>query len=115
MPHLLRPNTLVGSLLVLLFLTAGQRLVGFGRSVLFCLWLSAEELGGWEISFSFLTLAAPIVVLSLPAVFGRYVEYYRQRGQLRMFLRRTSLASAGLALTGIIVIRLADAWFSQLI
>ena len=29
-----------------------------------------------------------MVVLSLPAVFGRYVEYYRQRGQLRVFLRR---------------------------
>src|SRR6476660_1611216 len=90
---MLRSDTLADSVAILFALTAVQRLVGFGRSVLFCSWLDPEELGQWDTAFAFLMLAAPIAVLSLPGSFGRYVEYYRQRGQLRTFLRRTSLAT----------------------
>src|SRR5438132_9089950 len=78
-PQWLKPDRFSDSVLIMLSLTGVQRLVGFGRSVLFCLFLSPYELGQWDIAFGFLTLAAPIAVLSLPAAFGRYVEYYRLR------------------------------------
>ena len=65
-----------------LVLAAVQRIVGFGRGVLVCRWLSPDELGQWDMAFGFLTLAAPLTVLGLPGSFGRYVEYFRQRGQL---------------------------------
>ena len=71
-----------------------QRSVGFGRGILFCRWLSPEALGQWEMAFSFLLLASPLVVLGVPGSFGRYAEQFRQRGQLRTFLRRASVWTA---------------------
>jgi O-antigen/teichoic acid export membrane protein len=83
-------DTLAASVIILLAVTVVQRSVGFGRSVLFCRWMSPEALGEWEMAFSFLMLAAPLAVLGVPGSFGRYAEHYRQRGHLRTFLRRTA-------------------------
>ena len=50
----------------------------------------------------------PLAVLGLPGTFGRYVEYYRNRGQLAPFLRRTtgvSLLLTLFAIVGIVVAR----------
>src|SRR5689334_12962762 len=102
-------------MLILLALTVVQRLVGFGRSVLLCRWLEPEQLGQWDMIFGFLVLAAPTAVLGLPGSFRRYVEQYRQRGQLRNFLRQTSLFTAALTLIAVATIDSATAWFSQLI
>lgn len=110
-----RADKLADSVLILLTLTVVQRLVGFGRSVLFCLWLGAEDLGEWDIGFSFLMLAAPVAVLSLPGAFGRYVAYYRQRGQLRLFLRRTIGVTAVLAAATAAAIIVNRVWFSSLV
>lgn len=89
----LRTNSLLEGVFILFALTIVQRLVGFLRGVLFCRWLDAEQLGQWDLAFSFLVLAAPLAVLGLPGSFGRYVETYRAGGQLRTFLRRTTWAS----------------------
>jgi len=86
----LRTDTLATGIVVLLGFTVLQRLVGFGRGLFFCRWLDAESLGEWDLALSFLLLASPVVVLSLPSAFGRYLEQYRRRGQLEMFLRRTA-------------------------
>ena len=93
-----RTDTLARSVVLLLILTVLQRVIGFARGLLFCRWLSAEQLGEWELSFSFLLAVSPIAILSLPGVFGRYLEYYRFRGQLRMFLRRTAIATVTVTL-----------------
>ena len=61
---------------------------------MFCRWLEPEQLGQWDVAFGFLNLAAPLAVLGLPGSFGRYVEYFRQRGQFHVFLRRTTFVSA---------------------
>lgn len=83
---------------MLLALTVAQRLIGFARSVLFCRWLDADQLGEWDLAYGFLMLAAPLAVLGLPGSLGRYVEHYRQCGRLKWFLRRitggTLLAAA---------------------
>ncbi|MBN1854586.1 MAG: lipopolysaccharide biosynthesis protein [Pirellulales bacterium] len=86
----LRADSLARSVVLLLGISIIQRTIGFGRGILFCRWLSPAELGLWEMAFSFLLLAAPLAVLGLPGSFGRYLEHYRQRGQLRAFLRRTT-------------------------
>ena len=114
-PAPLPTDTLVDSVLILLALTVVQRLVGFVRAVLFCRWLDAEQLGLWDMAFSFLLLAAPLSVLAIPGAFGRYLEHYRQRGQLRTFLRRTMLACGGLALAAFAGILLPRRWFSVLV
>jgi O-antigen/teichoic acid export membrane protein len=111
----LRADTLVGGVFILLTLTVIQRMVGFVREILFCRWLDAEQLGQWDMAFSFLMLAAPLAVLSLPGTFGRYVERYRQQGQLRRFLRRTAVVCALLAIPAALFVGLARTWFSHLI
>ncbi len=110
-----RFDSLADSVMILLAMAVVQRGVGFLRAVLFCRWLEPEQLGQWDMAFSFLILAAPLSVLALPGAFGRYVEHFRQRGQLRTFLRRTMLVCAGTAGLASVVIFLARRWFSTLI
>jgi polysaccharide transporter, PST family len=111
----IRPDTLAQSLVLLLSMTMIQRVVGFGRSLLVCRWLSAEELGHWDLTLAFLDLAAPIAVLSIPACFSRYVEYYRQQGQLRMFIKRTTIAVALLLGCSVSLLCFGSSWFSRFI
>ncbi len=111
----LRPDTLAASVAVLLVANLVQRSVGFGRGVLFCRWLSPDELGTWDMAYSFLLLAAPVVVLGLPGCFGRYLERFRQRGQLRTFLRRASIWTASFTVASVALLVVAAPQFSDLI
>jgi len=99
----LKADSFTFSLILMLGLTVLQRGVGFLRGILFCRWLPPHELGHWDLCFSFLLLAAPFLVLGLPGSFGRYVEHFRQRGQLRPFLTWTTLAATVLASGGILL------------
>ncbi len=83
--------------------------------MLFCRWLDAKQVGLWDMAFSFLVLAAPLSVLAIPGVFGRYVGHYRQRGQLRAFLRRTLLACGGLAIVAVVVVLWTRRWLSVVV
>lgn len=114
-PPPLPADSLALGMVFLLSLTVVQRLVGLVRNLLFCRLLDEEQLGLWSLGFAFLLLAAPMAVLGLPGSFGRYVEYYRQRGQLRGFLRRTAIASLLLATAASVVVCLAREWFSRFI
>jgi polysaccharide transporter, PST family len=114
-PRRLQPDSLTTSIVILLVVSIVQRSVGFGRGVLFCRWLAPEELGQWDMAYSFLLLAAPVVVLGLPGSFGRYLERYRQRQQLRTFLRRTAIWSATLAALAATMLVWAAPSFSELI
>lgn len=114
-PPAIDADSLADSVIILLVLTVVQRLVGLLRSVLFCRWLDTEQLGQWDVAYGFLLLAAPVAVLGLPGSFGRYVEHYRQRGQLRTFLRRTGGVAMVFALAGVATIAAGHRWFSRLI
>ena len=108
-------ETLAASVVILLVMTVAQRLIGFGRGILFVRWLQPEQLGLWDMAFAFLNLAGPLVVLGLPGSFGRYVEYFRQRGQFHSFLRRTAYVTAAASVVSIVVVVAAKGWFSQLV
>jgi len=110
-----RADTLVHSVVLWLVLIAVQRVVGFFRAILFCRWLNAEQLGLWDMAFGFLMFAGPLAVLALPGAFGRYAEYYRLRGQLRPFLRRTAAACILLASAALTIIVLNRKGFSEFI
>jgi O-antigen/teichoic acid export membrane protein len=114
-PDGLKHDSLAASVLMLFALTAVQRLVGFLRGVLFCRWLDPEQLGQWDMAFGFLMLAAPLAVLGLPGSFGRYVEHYRQRGQLRPFLRRTGTAILVLTVLAVAAVAVGRSWFSEIV
>ena len=111
----LKTDSLAASVVILLVLTVVQRGVGFLRGVLFCRWLDADQLGQWDMAFGFLMLAAPLTVLGLPGSFGRYVEHYRHRGQLKTFLRRTMACTVALMGLATAAIGLGRSWFSQLV
>ena len=111
----LKTDTLASSVAILLILTVVQRGVGFLRGVFFCRWLDADQLGQWDMAFGFLMLAAPLAVLGLPGSFGRYVEHYRQRGQLKTFLRRTTACTAVLTAAAVAAVGFGREWFSQLV
>lgn len=87
--------------MILLVMTVVQRGVGFVRAVLFCRWLDPEQLGLWDMAWSFLMLAGPLAVVSLPGTFGRYAEHFRARGQLRSFLQRTIVFCAMTAIVAV--------------
>ena len=84
-------DTLAGGVFVMLVVTILQRGIGFGRNLVLCRFLQDDELGRWSLAFSFLLLAAPLIVFGLPGTFGRYVESYRRQGKLKMFLRRIGI------------------------
>ena len=111
----IRPDSLAQSIVLLLSLTLIQRTVGFGRSILLCRWLAPQQLGYWDLTLAFLDLAAPIAVLSMPACFSRYVEHYRQRGQLRGFVLRICTVTFCLIGCSVALIYWQRSWFSHLL
>jgi O-antigen/teichoic acid export membrane protein len=112
-PGLWRGDTLAQSVVALLVLAVAQRVIGFGRSVLVCRWLTPAELGEWDLANRFFVLAAPLVVLGLPGSFGRYLEHYRQRGALRTVLVRTAVVCALFSLAAAIVLLLAPRFVAE--
>jgi len=111
----LHGDTLVLGVVLLLASSVLQRAVGFVREICFCRWLSPEQLGEWDMALGFLLLAGPLLVMSLPGTFGRYVDRYRQAGQLRSFLRRTAGFCATLTVPSLLVILAFRGWISYLV
>jgi O-antigen/teichoic acid export membrane protein len=112
---LLEPDTLLGSVAVILLVNLVQRSVGFGRGILFCRWLDPEALGRWEMAYGFLLLAAPLAVLGLPGSFGRYLERFRTQRQLGSFLRRTTAWTVVLAIIAVSIIVSNNQGFAWLV
>jgi len=111
----LHGDALALGVVLLLASSVLQRAIGFARELCFCRWLGAEQLGQWDMAFGFLMLAGPLLVMSLPGTFGRYVERYRQAGQLRSFLRRTAGFCAALVVPSVLAILVFRGWFSYLV
>ena len=102
-------------MVILLVVSVLQRSIGFGRgrAVLPLAHARAARLVGHGLQLP--AVAAPIVVLGLPGSFGRYLERYRQRGQLRTFLRRTAIWTGSLTIVATTAIVVAAPQFSSLI
>ncbi|HMO15146.1 MAG TPA: oligosaccharide flippase family protein [Pirellulaceae bacterium] len=100
-------DSLIFGIVFAIGLTAFQRIIGFLRGILFCKYMTEEELGSWSLAWSFLMLLAPLAVLGLPGTFPRFVEHFRQRGQLKIFfLRICGFSVAGtMLLVGILSLR----------
>ena len=81
-----------------LVLTVGQRAIGFLRGLLFCRFMSDQQLGQWSLVWSFLMMLIPFAMLGLPGCFGRYTEHYKNKGQLGYFLKRIGIVSSVLTL-----------------
>ena len=77
---------LMHGLSMLLVLSVVQRAIGFGRQVFFCRELDASQFGLWELSYGFLVVVSPLVVLALPGTLGRYAGVFADSGTLRAFL-----------------------------
>lgn len=91
-------DTIAAGVMFALLMTVGQKIIGFVRGILFCRFMTDQELGQWSMVWSFLMLLAPFAVLGLPGCFGRFTEYYRSRGQLRSFIVRIAVVSTVMTL-----------------
>ena len=101
--------------MVMLVINMGQRVVGLLRNFGFCQFLTEGELGHWALANSFFMFSAPLVVLGLPGSFGKFVEYYRQRGCLRAYLIRTVTVIAASSLFLALAMAVCPEWFSWLV
>jgi O-antigen/teichoic acid export membrane protein len=98
-----------------LVLTVGQRAIGFLRGLLFCRFMSDQQLGQWSLVWSFLMMLIPFAMLGLPGCFGRYTEHYKNKGQLGFFLKRIAIASTLLTLFVSALMFLFPGSFSRMI
>ncbi len=99
--------------LIMLTINVGQRVIGLIRNLGFCQFLNDAELGHWALANSFFIIAAPIAVLGLPGSFGKFVEYYRLRDCLQVYLTRVAIICAVSTLlfaTAMIVASNSFAW-----
>lgn len=53
-------DSIAAGVIFALVLTVGQRIVGFGRGILFCRLMTEQELGQWSMVWSYLMLLAPL-------------------------------------------------------
>ena len=98
-----------------IILTVGQRAVGFFRGLLFCRYMTDQQLGQWSLVWSFLMMLIPLAMLGLPGCFGRYTEHYRTRGQLGYFISRIAITSTVLTLLASVSMFLSPEAYSNLI
>lgn len=81
-------DSLFGGAALMLGLTLVQRGLGFFRGIWFCRVLDDSHVGQWAMAFGFLVLIAPVMMLGLSGAMPRFVERYRQAGQLSAFIRQ---------------------------
>lgn len=86
-------DSIASGLSFMLMANVAQRGIGFVRNLGFCFFLCEQHLGLWALASAFFLLAAPFSVLGLPGSLGRFVEYYRVRGQLGIYVRRIAIGS----------------------
>lgn len=76
---------------VMLAINIIQRIVGLARNLGFSWLLPEDQLGLWSMANSFFVIAPPFIVLGLPGSFGKFVEHYRQQGDVQIYLRRVGV------------------------
>lgn len=87
-------DTFVSSVYLLVGLTVLQKALGFIRSIVICQNLAPEQLGRWTMTLTTLETFSPLLILSIPACFGRYFEQFESRGQLKGFIRQSLILIA---------------------
>ncbi|MEL6896962.1 MAG: oligosaccharide flippase family protein, partial [Planctomycetota bacterium] len=97
---MLRADSFATGMLIMMVMTVVQRSVGFGRSMLFCRWMTDDQLGQWAMAFGFITMCTPLLVLGLSGSLARYVQHYRDQGHLRGFVSRVAYTVLALSVLG---------------
>ena len=100
-PSQLRRDTFLSSVYLLLGLTILQKGLGFVRSVVICRNLSPEQMGQWSMTLTFMETVSPLLILSIPACFGRYFEKYESKRQLKGFIRQSVIVISLCFVTGL--------------
>ena len=111
-------DSLQASIAWLLVLSLVQKSIGFLRSLVVCRWLDPVNLGAWGMALAVMETLLPLSLLSIPGCFGRYVEHFRQRDQIRGFVRQSALLCGGCLAVAVLVayafqVRLAKLCFGS--
>ena len=92
-----------------------QKSIGMLRHILFLCWLTQDQMGRFTVAQNWLSTAAPLIVLGLPATLCRYVEHYRRLGQLRSYLLRITRACILMPMPMVLAGILRPDWFTDFI
>ena len=109
------PESIGQAAIICFMVTVLHRGLSFVRATIFANVLSPAELGLWDMTFGFGLLAAPIVVLGLPACLARFAPRYEQRGHLWTFFKRILRICVSTTLGLALVFGLADRALAVLI
>ena len=96
-----REDSLGSSVSWMLILTVVQKSLGFVRSIVVCRLLDPVNLGLMGLSVAFIETALPVCLLSIPAIFCRYIEKFRREARSRAFIRQATLLCGGLLAIGL--------------
>lgn len=100
-------DAFAAGVVAMLVINIAQRVVGLARNLGFSMFLPEDQLGMWSLANSFFVIAPPFIVLGLPGSFGKFVEHYRQNGDLRGYLRQVAMV-CGVALLAAAVVLLIN-------
>jgi polysaccharide transporter, PST family len=100
----MKTDSIAAGLSFMLIANVLQRGIGFVRNLAFCFFLSQQQLGLWALASSFFVIAAPFAVIGLPGSLSRFVEFYRVRRQLSMYVRRIAIVSGISSILGCVAL-----------
>jgi O-antigen/teichoic acid export membrane protein len=106
-------DSLLSGVVAMLLLNVIQRLVGLGRNIGFCRFLTEDQLGLWSLANSLFIIAPPLIVLGLPGAFGKFVEHYRQMGCLRAYSVRMGVVCVVSLAAVIVSMSCSPDWVAQ--
>ncbi|TWU01874.1 lipopolysaccharide biosynthesis protein [Neorhodopirellula pilleata] len=110
-----RVDSLAVGMVVMLLMTILGRGIGFIRGMAFCRLMDDTDVGRWSMSFDFLTLITPVMLLGIPGVLPKFTEHFRIKGQLQLFVRRIAIGTIGCTLAFVLAMLIAPSWFSYAI
>jgi O-antigen/teichoic acid export membrane protein len=113
--RLLHKDRIAASISLVFSLLIAQKIVAFGRGIIFARLLGTEQYGIFTLGFFFVLITVSIAGLGITAAFGRYAPRYEGMGALRWFIRKAYALNISLALVLGVIVFLFPSAFSRLL
>jgi O-antigen/teichoic acid export membrane protein len=113
--RLLHKDRIAASISLVFSLLIAQKIIAFGRGIIFARLLGTEQYGIFTLGFFFVLITVSIAGLGITASFARYSPRYQGMGALRWFIRKAYVLNISLAGVVGIIVFLFPSVFSRLL